>query len=300
MLMLFMLMLTLGTIEGKECSEVSQLLDCGTLICLPSKKCGPCNATAQCDSRALVCHEGHCVVDSLSASFSGWTVGAVLIAFAVGSFAVVSGIGGGGILVPLYVTFLVFPSRLAVALSQATILGQSSLNAAVVMRRRHPKETRPVINYDVLLLMLPMTLAGTTAGQLIGSVVADWLRLFLLLALLGYIEVRVVGKYKTQKAVDEAEAARSLDSLSESLIPAKEMSKVKEDDVEDVDKSEDQNLLNRDSFGQPPSDPGIKMQPSQYPLMKIGWCAVLWVALAVLTTLKSESPGPAPCGSGTQ
>jgi uncharacterized membrane protein YfcA len=68
----------------------------------------------------------------------------------------------------------------------------------------HP---RPVVNYDALLILLPMTLAGTTVGHIMGRVVPDWLRIVFLFLLLGYILKRSLEKARATKENLERDSA---------------------------------------------------------------------------------------------
>ena len=64
--------------------------------------------------------------------------GLALAAFFV-MIAAGGGIGGGGILVPTYIFVLGFEPKVAIPLSNATILGSSIANVVLNARKRHPK-----------------------------------------------------------------------------------------------------------------------------------------------------------------
>lgn len=55
------------------------------------------------------------------------------------------GIGGGGILVPLFILLLHWSPRYAIPLSNITILGGAIMNSAVNISKRHPEANRPLI-----------------------------------------------------------------------------------------------------------------------------------------------------------
>ena len=61
------------------------------------------------------------------------------------------GIGGGGILVPTYIFVLGFEPKIAIPLSNATILGSSIANVVLNARKRHPKADRPLIDWDIMV-----------------------------------------------------------------------------------------------------------------------------------------------------
>ena len=85
------------------------------------------------------------------------------------------GIGGGGILVPIYMLALGFQPKHAIALSNFTILGGSIANTVVNVRRRHPVLERPLIDGDLILIMEPLTIFGAVFGSLMGKILPNTL-----------------------------------------------------------------------------------------------------------------------------
>ena len=69
-----------------------------------------------------------------------------------------SGIGGGGLLVPVFLLVLGFGTRDSVALSNLTILGSSLVSLFFNLPRRHPRHAdRPLIDWDIIQVMEPST-----------------------------------------------------------------------------------------------------------------------------------------------
>jgi uncharacterized membrane protein YfcA len=127
----------------------------------------------------------------------------MLVAIATCAVAGVAGVGGGGILVPLYSATLGISLPKAVALSQATISGQSFLTVCAKLRQGHPDDAkRALINWTIMTFWLPCSLAGTSIGNLVGKTVPDWFRIVLLLLLFSYTLFRVVKKVRLQRASD--------------------------------------------------------------------------------------------------
>ena len=67
--------------------------------------------------------------------------------------------GGGGIFVPILIILGGFVTKEAVPISNALIGGASVANYMQMFRRRHPHADRPLIYYDIALLMQPATLS---------------------------------------------------------------------------------------------------------------------------------------------
>lgn len=70
------------------------------------------------------------------------------------------GIGGGGIVVPLLILVLGFQPKHAIALSNFTILGSSLTNMVLNVMKTHPMADRPLVDWDLILVMEPLTMAG--------------------------------------------------------------------------------------------------------------------------------------------
>eukprot|EP00301_Raphidiophrys_heterophryoidea_P009263 c13630_g1_i1.p1 GENE.c13630_g1_i1~~c13630_g1_i1.p1 ORF type:complete len:502 (+),score=124.13 c13630_g1_i1:35-1507(+) len=95
------------------------------------------------------------------------------------------GIGGGGLLVPMYLIVLKL-DKFAIPLSKATIFGSAVTGVVMLARKRHPSSDRPLIAYDVALILEPLTLAGTIVGVLLNTIFPKWLITILLMILLSY------------------------------------------------------------------------------------------------------------------
>jgi Sulfite exporter TauE/SafE len=73
------------------------------------------------------------------------------------------GVGGGGILVPLLIIVYGFHPKNAIALSNFTILGSSVTNMVLNVYKRHPEADRPLVDWDLILVMEPLTMAGAVS-----------------------------------------------------------------------------------------------------------------------------------------
>jgi len=137
--------------------------------------------------------------------FATFCVASILIAVAAGG-----GIGGGGVLVPTYIFVLQFPTKYAVPLSNCTILGSSISNLILNINKKHPLADRPLIDWDIMLMMEPLTIAGALVGTYIHHVSPPWLISILLDILLTLTAIRTlkkgVKKYRQESAEFAAEA----------------------------------------------------------------------------------------------
>lgn len=63
------------------------------------------------------------------------------------------GIGGGGILVPIYILIMGFTPKHAIPLSNITVLGGALANMILNVTKRHPIVDRPLVDWDLILVM---------------------------------------------------------------------------------------------------------------------------------------------------
>lgn len=190
------------------CAYRTQRVQCGDLACDRDRNvCIKCRTNNDCYPAAMQCEtsSGKCKVSSFTSRFGWGTVLAMIGGCIVGSIGVIAGVGGGGILVPMFCGFLSLPMQSAVGLSQSTICGQSTLNMYISVQQKYPDATwdRPLINYQYLSLLLPLGLLGTLVGGILSKLCPDVLRLVLLFVLLSAVLYRTVQKMKLQYAKDK-------------------------------------------------------------------------------------------------
>lgn len=83
------------------------------------------------------------------------------------------GIGGGGILVPLLILVYGFSPKHAIALSNFCIVGSSITNMVLNLSKRHPDADRPLVDWDLILVMEPLTMAGAVSCGLLFQCLFD-------------------------------------------------------------------------------------------------------------------------------
>ncbi|KAJ9445001.1 hypothetical protein DIPPA_05990 [Diplonema papillatum] len=193
-----------------------------------------------------------------------------VVAFFVTSLAAVAGIGGGGILVPVYILAARYSPDKAVPMSQATIFGCAGLNLLYMLSRKHPVRG-PLIDWNAIMILLPMTLSGTLVGHMLGQVLPQWLRLVLLVVLLGYMLRRTLDKAKRTKA--ELERKR-VASESAPLLPRKPPL------APEVENAALEGILTR-RFRQVPPE-------------KLLYCAAVWAILVAMSWYRAQY---VTCGS---
>jgi len=119
------------------------------------------------------------------------------------------GIGGGGVLVPVFIMVCGFPAKLAIPLSNVTIFGGSISNCYLNLQKRHPSANRPLIDFDLVNVMEPLTIAGAIIGSLLNKLLPGWLITLMLVVVLGLTGVKTFMKgislwHKESAAMEEA------------------------------------------------------------------------------------------------
>lgn len=141
------------------------------------------------------------------------------------------GIGGGGILVPLFILVFHFTPMKAIPLSNFTIFGGSITNVILNVQKRHPDVDRPLVDWSLITVMQPLTLAGAIMGAYIGRLIEEWMLILALVFLLSYTAYRTLSKGVEQFRKESASRTESAKGLLVKII---------EEDEEDA---ESQSLL---------------------------------------------------------
>jgi uncharacterized membrane protein YfcA len=108
------------------------------------------------------------------------------------------GIGGGGILVPIYTLILGFSPKHAIPLSNITVFGGACANCILNLPKRHPngKVDRPLVDWDLVLVMEPLTILGAIIGAILNKILPDTILAVLLVILLSATANESLSKAK--------------------------------------------------------------------------------------------------------
>lgn len=122
------------------------------------------------------------------------------------------GLGGGGICLPIYILILGIPVKQAIPLTSITVLGGALANNLLNVRKQHPEHpSRGVVDWDLLLQLEPMAIAGTQVGALLNNLLPEVvlvLVLFVVLSAMAYVTlVKAHALYDKETALLTAAAA---------------------------------------------------------------------------------------------
>lgn len=184
---------------------------CGpSSVCKAGHGCGDfCKADDECEDFPMrVCvgkgRGAQCQHKDLFGEAAGRDVGAAFAFFIISGLALSAGIGGGGLYVPLLMIMLGFTAHEATGLSQALLTGGASSTLVYNMRQRHPSGNKPMIDYDLVLVMGPNLLIGALIGSALNIAAPSWFILVLLTTILSHSAWKTLQKavktFKREKA----------------------------------------------------------------------------------------------------
>lgn len=104
------------------------------------------------------------------------------------------GIGGGGILVPIYILVMGFTPKHAIPLSNITVFGGAIANVFLNTKKRHPLADRPLVDWDLILVMEPLTIAGALIGAFLNKVLPETFLVTMLVVLLSFTAYNTLKK----------------------------------------------------------------------------------------------------------
>lgn len=228
----------------------------------------------------------------------GLTIGLASIGLMI---AASGGIGGGGILVPLFMLVLGFRPKHAIALSNFTILGGSIANTVVNSRKRHPGLDRPLIDWDLILIMEPLTIFGAVFGALMGKVLPNIVLTVSLVLILAFMGQRTVKKglkmWKEETAKMTVQPDQDLEPRSAAVRELRGVQTSSHEMGQDVAYCE------FESDTEAPESSNVGQGPVREAslLCKISSLTACFAGVCVLTVLKGGGSLPSPfsfgCGS---
>jgi len=127
------------------------------------------------------------------------------------------GIGGGGMLVPIYILLLEFPVKRAIPLSSVTVLGGAVANNLLNIRKVHPDHPeRPAIDWDLVLQFGPTAIAGALVGDDLNKLLPGIVLLVLMLLLLSVTAQETLSKAWKLYQKEEQEEKNKIENVNES------------------------------------------------------------------------------------
>ena len=118
----------------------------------------------------------------------------------------VGGIGGGGIIIPITMSMFGFSTKEAIAISSSLILCGSATRFMLQINQRHPEKDATVIDYSIVILMLPVVIAGSFVGVILNMIIPSIILSSFLTILLIVLAFR---SYQKAKQIDAGELLKA-------------------------------------------------------------------------------------------
>lgn len=212
------------------------------------------------------------------------------------------GIGGGGILVPIYILVMGFSPKNAIPLSNITVFGGALANTWLNTSKRHPLADRPLVDWDLILVMEPLTIAGALMGAFLNKLLKEEVLVVMLVLLLSFTAYNTLKKavkmYKIESATMMAHLKESeLTTIAHNNKTGHEVEA--EDDllknVEEPEVFEDNDLANVEGFEN--EDLMLILEEEKVtPSYNLTVLIVMFVVVLVMNVLKGGGAFPSPLG----
>ena len=124
-------------------------------------------------------------------------IGGTVVLMILMALATMSGIGGGGIIVPLLMIFYNLNTKEAVAVSGFTILTGSITRFLSTWSEEHPtKKGAVVVDYSTTNVMLPTVLIGSIFGVFFNIALPSIVTTICLTVLLSFLSIQSICKFR--------------------------------------------------------------------------------------------------------
>jgi len=207
------------------------------------------------------------------------------------------GIGGGGILVPIYILVMGFSPKNAIPLANVTVFGGAVANTYLNSKKRHPLADRPMVDWDLIMIMEPLTIAGALMGAFLNKLLREEVLVVMLVLLLSFTAYNTLKKATKMYRIESIHIAQDMQKESELAAMRSEKETENEsssefhlldnegNDVEKVEPTE--------------TDPVLRMileGEKTPPLRNIKLLVMLFLAVLTINILKGGGAFASPLG----
>ncbi|KAL3917366.1 MAG: hypothetical protein SGILL_004746 [Bacillariaceae sp.] len=227
------------------------------------------------------------------------------------------GIGGGGILVPIYILVMGFSPKHAIPLSNITILGGAIANMILNVQKRHPFADRPLVDWDLILVMEPLTIAGALLGAFLNKILPEVFLTIMLVALLTFTAYNSLKKaikmYKAESRKLREQGIKPDGTKESELTHISQQEEVLDENkagdelLKDMDLQEGENPGTGDAENQLALEKAEALQQildeeRDTPMYNVSLLVGLFIIILGINLLKGGGAFPSPIGikCGTQ
>jgi uncharacterized membrane protein YfcA len=172
----------------------AKLLILALLLSLAVALPDPCDHNSDCRSLST-CKSSKCKHKDLYEPAPSEYIG-FFVMFILCGLGASTGLGGGPLMTPIYILISFFDTYTAIPLAQLTIFTACLPTIFFRCQERNPHTNRPLIAWDLLILLQPCITSGALFGVMLNYTFPEWLILILLFFLLCYGVYSTVIKTK--------------------------------------------------------------------------------------------------------
>ena len=190
--------------DSSKIDEDDGGLGTGPLTVLrPSKNPQTCKSDIECKAY-YNCVDFHCHHKNIFPLMGSEISGSIILCVLIG-LANAGGLGGGPILLPILIGLFHYSQKKSTKIIYVMLFGGSLANYLSVMRKRNSKTGGPLVNYDLILLTLPLLIPGAVLGVLFNKFFPElWLTIYLVYILYDsfkktYKQALVLYKYESER-----------------------------------------------------------------------------------------------------
>jgi uncharacterized membrane protein YfcA len=205
---------------------------------------------------------------------------------------------------------LLFCFLIAIPLSNITVFGGAISNMVLNIQKRHPLADRPLVDWDLILVMEPLTIAGALLGAFLNKLLPELLLTIMLVILLTFTA------YSSLKSATKMYKAESRKLREQGLKPdgtkESELTHInQQEEITDANKAGDELLEDMDlQEGENPGTDDMENQASNKaeelqrildeervtPMYNVGLLIGLFVVILAINLLKGGGAFPSPIG----
>ncbi|KAL4466077.1 hypothetical protein ABPG74_004314 [Tetrahymena malaccensis] len=172
-----------------------------------------CTTDSDCDFNFYCSSNLTCVHDSLWPPSALDIITYILIPIVVG-IGNVGGLGGGIVKVPMLMLMLNYQTKVATFISYCILFGSCLANSTLLIFKKHPLQDKPIIDYNIVLMINPMVLLGTNIGIflniLLPEIAAGILFICFLLLISPYMFKKGKNLYRLKKQQEQCLLSENL------------------------------------------------------------------------------------------
>jgi len=193
----------------------------------------PCKTDAHCKeiyNTDYLCKNDKCGHDTLWQAKPAYILGFFLIVI-ISAVANAGGLGGGAVIVPVYMFCFNFVTPEAIPMSKATILAGAIMNVCLIINKRvSDNKNKLLIDYGIAGACIPLLLAGTMIGVMLTKVLPPILTVIFLTLYLVFSgwKMFVKARKETAKEKKRDEKEKVQREAEEAAEPLKQAEEVEE------------------------------------------------------------------------